>query len=158
MKALGSSSLGRAADLGPLFLRVGVGAVFAWHGWLKLDGGVANFAAFLESLNVPAPEVVAWLQIIAEGVGGVLLILGLFTRFAVVPLIVVSIGALWLVKSSVGFVAPDAAGGELDVALLGGELALLFLGPGRLSVDGMLGIEASATHLETPHRRPPVAA
>lgn len=158
MKALGSSALGRVADLGPLCLRVGVGIVFAWHGWQKFDQGVSEFAAFLESLNVPAPEVVAWLQVLAEGIGGLLLILGLFTRVVVVPLIVISIGAIWLVKTEVGFIVPDAAGAELDVALLAGELALLFLGPGRLSADAMLGMETSAQHRATGHRHPPVAA
>ncbi|MDQ4007157.1 MAG: DoxX family protein [Actinomycetota bacterium] len=158
MKAVGSSAFGRAADLGPLFLRVGVGSVFAWHGWQKFDGGVSNFAGFLDSLGVPLPEVVAWLQVVAEGVGGLMLILGLFTRFVAVPLIAISIGAIYLVKVNVGFIVPDAAGAELDVALLGGELALLFLGPGRVSLDAMFGMETSATHLDTGRRRPPVAA
>lgn len=144
MKALGSSSLGRAADLGPLFIRIGVGLVFAVHGWQKFDGGVSNFAGFLQSLNVPLPEVVAWLMTIAEGVGGVLLILGLFTRFVTLPLIVVMVGAILLVKVDVGFIVGNAPGGELDTALLAGLLGLLFIGPGRFSLDSMLGMEGSA--------------
>ena len=72
MKPLGAS-IGGAADLGPLLIRLGVGAVFAVHGWQTFDDGVSGFAGFLESLDVPAPELVAWLQTFAEGVGGVLL-------------------------------------------------------------------------------------
>lgn len=147
MKSLGSSPLGRQSDLGPLLLRVGVGVVFAWHGWQKFDGGVGNFAGFLESLNVPAPEVVAWLQVIAEGVGGLLLILGLFTRFVTLPLIAIMIGAIWLVKVDVGFIVPNAAGAELDTALLAGLLGLLLIGPGRLSLDAMLDLETSNIHV-----------
>jgi putative oxidoreductase len=143
MRALGSS-LGRTADLGPLFLRIGVGLVFAVHGWQKFDGGVSNFAGFLQSLNVPLPEVVAWLQTIAEGVGGVLLILGLFTRFVTLPLIVIMVGAIALVKAEVGFVVAGGMGAELETALLVGLLGLLFIGPGRLSVDATLGMEGSA--------------
>lgn len=141
MKAIGSSALGRAADLGPLLLRVGVGLVFAVHGWQKFDGGVANFATTLTDLGVPAPEVVAWLMTIAEGVGGVLLILGLATRLVTLPLIAVMVGAIVLVKVDVGFIVMDAVGAELDTALLAGLLGLLFVGPGRLSVDGAMGAE-----------------
>jgi len=153
MKAIGSSMLGRAADLGPLLLRVGVGVVFAVHGWQKFDGGVSNFAPFLQSLNVPAPELVAWLQTIAEGVGGLMLIAGVLTRLVTVPLIVTMVGAIALVKVDVGFTVADAAGAELDVALLAGLLGLLFIGPGRLSVDGLLGMETATAPVSQPAGR-----
>lgn len=143
MKAIGSSFLGRSSDLGPLLLRLGVGVVFAAHGWQKFDNGVANFAPTLEADNVPAPEVVAWLMTIAEGVGGVALILGVFTRLVTLPLIAIMVGALIMVKADVGFIAMDAAGAELDTALLAGLLGLLFIGPGRLSLDGILGMETA---------------
>ncbi len=144
MKSLGSSPLDREPDLGPLLLRVGVGIVFAGHGWQKFGGGVGNVAQLLESLEVPAPSVVAWLQVIAEGVGGLLLLGGLLTRFAVLPLIVIMIGAIALVKVDVGLIVPDAAGAELDIALLAGLLGLLFIGPGRWSLDAVIGLEAGA--------------
>ncbi|NYD55868.1 putative oxidoreductase [Nocardioides marinisabuli] len=143
MKALGTSFLGRGSDLGPLLLRLGVGFVFAVHGWRKIDGGVSNFAPVLEAQSVPAPEVVAWLMTIAEGLGGLALIVGVFTRLVTLPLIAIMVGALVLVKSEIGFIVADAPGGELDTALLAGLLCLLFIGPGRLSVDGLLGMETA---------------
>jgi putative oxidoreductase len=79
---------------------------------------------------------VAWLITIAEGIGGLLLIVGLFTRLVTLPLIAIMIGAIALVKVDVGFIVSDAAGAELDTALLAGLLGLLFIGPGRLSIDG----------------------
>lgn len=124
----------------------------AWHGWQKLDGGVGNFAGVLESLDVPAPELVAWLQTIAEGIGGLLLIAGLFTRLVTLPLIGILIGALLLVKVDVGFIVPDAAGAELDVALLAGLFGLLFIGPGRVSLDAMLGLETTAVPVRSDRR------
>jgi len=144
MKPLGSSALGRAADFGPLLMRIGVGAVFAVHGWQKFDNGVGNFAGFLDSLNVPAPELVAWVQTFAEGIGGLMLIAGLLTRLVTIPLIVVNLGAIWLVKMDLGFIVQSAPGGELDTALLAGLFGLLLIGPGRYSVDAALGIESSA--------------
>lgn len=67
-----------------------------------------------------------------------MLIAGVLTRLVTVPLIVTMVGAIALVKVDVGFIVADAAGAELDVALLAGLLGLLFIGPGRLSVDGLL--------------------
>jgi putative oxidoreductase len=149
MKAVGASALGHLADLGPLCMRVGVGAVFAVHGWQKFDTiGVSNFAKFLDSLGVPAPETVAWLQTIAEGVGGLLLIAGLMTRLVTLPLIAILIGAITMVKvdlPGVGFVVDSSVGTgwELETGLLAGLLGLLFVGPGRLSLDGAFGMETA---------------
>ena len=157
MKAVGASTLGHLADIGPLCMRVGVGLVFVTHGWQKFhDIKVSNFAKFLDSLGVPAPETVAWLQTIAEGVGGLLLIAGLMTRLVAIPLIGILLGAILLVKQDItgwGIVvisAPDqialghsATGAELEIGLMAGLLGLLFIGPGRISVDGALGMETA---------------
>lgn len=143
MKAIGSSFLGRGSDLGPLLLRIGVGLVFTAHGWQKFDTGVSNFAPTLAAENLPSPEVLAWLITIAEGIGGIALILGVFTRLVTLPLIAVMVGAIVLVKVEVGFVVAEAPGAELDTALLAGLLGLLFIGPGRLSLDGLLGLETA---------------
>jgi putative oxidoreductase len=147
MKSRKPSSSVRAEDLGPLLMRIGVGVVFAWHGWLKLDGGVGNFAGFLGTLNVPAPEIVAWLTVVAEGIGGLLLIVGLLTRYVSLSLIAVMIGAILTVKVDVGFIVQNGAGAELDVALLAGLFGLLFIGAGRLSLDAVIGLERRAKGL-----------
>lgn len=151
MAKMASSAMGRFADLGPLFIRLGVGLVFTVHGWQKFDNGVSNFAGYLESLNVPAPELVAWLQTFAEGIGGLMLIAGVLTRLVTLPLIGILIGAILLVKVDLGFVVGDAPGGELDTAVIAGLLGLLFIGPGRFSVDHMMGWEASAVPASEPH-------
>lgn len=153
MRAIGSSVLGRSADLGPLCLRAGIGLVFAWHGWQKFDDGVENFTPVLESLDVPSPDTVAWLMTIAEGVGGVLLVVGLLSRLVTLPLIAIMIGALVLVKDDVGFVVADAPGAELETALLAGLLGLLFIGPGRLSLDGLIGMETATAPVSVRHAR-----
>ena len=144
MKAVGASSLGHLADLGPLCIRLGIGAVFTVHGWQKLtEIKPANFAKFLDSLGVPAPETVAWIQTFVELGGGLLLLVGLFTRLVTIPLIGILIGAIWLVKVDVGFVVATGNGAELETGLIAGLLGLLFIGPGRLSIDGALGMETA---------------
>jgi putative oxidoreductase len=153
-----SSSIGRMADLGPLLMRVGLGAAFVDHAWLKFDGGVDNFAGFLDSLNVPLPDLVAWLQIMTEGIGGLLLIAGLFTRYVTLPLIGILIGAILLVKADFGFVVADGSPGfSYETVLIAGLLGLLFVGPGRYSLDAVLGLEGR-TKLLAARRSPAVPA
>lgn len=144
MRALSLPPLHRSADLAPLFLRLGVGLVFVVHGWSKLNDGPSAFAGMLTGLGVGGSEVLAWLVTLAELVGGLLLLVGLLTRLATLPLIGVMIGAIVLVKVDIGVIAPGGAampGAELDIALLAGLLALLTFGPGRVSLDRVLGIE-----------------
>jgi putative oxidoreductase len=153
VRPLSLPPLHRFADLAPLVLRLGIGLVFVVHGWAKLTEGPSGFAGMLTGLNVPAPELFAWLTMIAELVGGLLLLAGFLTRLATLPLIAVMTGALLLVKSSVGIIAPMGSpmpGAELDIALLSGLVALLLLGPGRLSVDHALGVEAEVRTAEQP--------
>jgi len=64
-------------------LRVVVGAVFLIHGCQKLFiFGFHGVAGFLGPLGVPAPGVAAVVLTLVEFVGGALLVLGLFTRWA----------------------------------------------------------------------------
>lgn len=146
MRALGLPALHRLHDLAPLVLRLGLGIVFLVHGVSKLNAGPASgFGSMLTGLSAPAPALFAWLVTIAELVGGILLLVGLLTRLTTLPLIATLIGAIVLVKFDVGVIAGEGAampGAEVDIALLAGLVALLVIGPGRLSVDRAVGVEA----------------
>ncbi len=147
MRTLSLPFLDHFRGLAPLVLRLGVGLVFAVHGFSKLTNGPAQFSSMLTGLGVGAPLVFAWLVTIAELVGGLLIIVGLLTRLATLPLIATLAGAILLVKVDVGIIAPMGSpmpGAEVDIALLAGLVALLFMGPGRLSIDRMVGVEAQA--------------
>ena len=153
MRALSLPALHRLQDLAPLALRLGLGIVFVVHGVSKLNGGPATgFGSLLTGLGVPAPSLFAWLVTIAELVGGIMLLVGLLTRVVTLPLIATLVGAIVLVKLDVGIIAGMGSampGAEVDIALLAGLVALLVVGPGRLSVDRVLGIEtAEATRSE----------
>ena len=76
-----------------------------------------------------------------ELIGGILLVIGLLTRLAALLLAVDLAVAILLVKVNLGLIAEMGVGAELDVALIAGFLALVFLGPERLSIDHALGIE-----------------
>src|SRR5207247_5017816 len=73
------------SDWGPLILRVALGILFPFHGWMKLNPkgpmkGPAGFACFLKQLGVPLPVFFAWMVALLETGGAVRLILGLGTR------------------------------------------------------------------------------
>ena len=119
--------------LAPLAVRVAVGVVFLGTGWTKLHNLPAitkNFAA----LGIPAPEILTPFVSGVEFVGGLLLLVGLLTRFAAVPLMVVMVVAIVSAKA-----------GDIDSleTVLGFEEVSYFLmfawlaiaGPGPVSLD-----------------------
>lgn len=144
MRTLALSPMNRLAGLAPLIARVIVGVIMAAHGFQKLSGGPGNFGGFLGQLGVPAPTLMGYVVTFVELVGGILLILGLFSRLAALLLTINLTVAILLVKINVGLIAPadqPGVGMELDLALIAGFLVVLLAGPGRLSLDHILGIE-----------------
>jgi putative oxidoreductase len=82
---------------GPLAVRLVVGWVFLWTGWQKLHflpRMIENF----RSWGIPAPEILTPFVSGVEFVGGLLLLLGLLTRFISVPMMVVMLVAIVSVK------------------------------------------------------------
>src|SRR2546430_12068320 len=79
---------GRLSRLPPTLARLAVGVVFAGTGWGKLHH-LDKITSFFADLGIPAPGFNAVLVGSAELICGVLLLIGLFTRLASLPLIVV---------------------------------------------------------------------
>jgi putative oxidoreductase len=132
-----NNSMRRLEPFAPTILRVVAGITFALHGWGKL-GNPAGFAGFVGSLGFPAPTLFAWLVILLELVGGILLIVGFGTRWLGLLFAIEMLVTTILVKSRVGFIAPQGQPGvgfELDLMLLAASLALAILGSGQLSVE-----------------------
>jgi putative oxidoreductase len=146
MRMLALSPLNRLAQFAPLVVRVIVGVIISAHGWQKLMGGPANFAAGLAQQGIPLPGLMAWVVTFVELVGGILLIVGLFSRLAALLLTIEFIVIILTLKipMHVPLIAPPHSaypGVELDLALLAGFLVVLLMGPGRISLDHALGIE-----------------
>jgi putative oxidoreductase len=122
--------------LPPLFARFVVGWVFMWTGWSKLTNLDRITEAFV-SWGIPFPNIMTPLVSAVEFVGGLLLLLGLFTRIAAVPLVIVMIVAIVSAKwVQVGSLETLAGFEETAYMALFGWLAVA--GPGPVSLDRML--------------------
>ncbi len=119
-------------EWGGLFLRLALGSVFMAHGWAKLNGPLGSPEGFnIDAWGWPYPEVWAWVVAIVETLGGLLIVVGLFTRFAAALSACVMVVAVVQVKLPSGFIG----GFELEFTLLMIAIALVMSGAGRISVD-----------------------
>ncbi|WP_397453393.1 DoxX family protein [Pseudomonas sp. NA-150] len=143
MSSLIKTVFATRAGFGLTVLRIIVGIVFVAHGGQKLFGlfggyGLAGTAQYMESLGLTPGYMMASLAGGAEFFGGVALIIGLLARPAAVALIFMTLVAIFSVHIHNGlFMANN--GMEFALALLGGLIAVLIEGPGRLSLDRAIG-------------------
>jgi len=131
----------------PLPLRLIVGFGFMQHGLAKLSKGPDAFAAILQAMHVPAPQLMAWLTISTEIGGGLAVLLGGFVALAAVPMAAVLLVAVFTVHlpygfSSIKLIGVTAAGAqfgppgyECDLLYLACLVALVMAGPGPVSID-----------------------
>lgn len=127
-------------DIAALVLRLVVGAIFIAHGRPKLflppdaPKGRAGLTATIARGGLPSPEAFALAVGVTELVCGALVLVGFGTRIAAVPLAIVMVAAIVLSKWRQGFVG----GWDWPLSVLGALLALLLLGSGAYSVDGLI--------------------
>ena len=121
-------------DYSLFVLRLFVGSVFLVYGSMKLFGGLPGFTGFLEQVGVPLPGIMAPAVAATEFFGGLAILLGTGTRIASLLLTAVMVVAMITVTLPKGF----SGGYDINLALLGGLLALLFAGPGKPALGGDL--------------------
>lgn len=123
-------------DSGKLLLRLTAGLLMLPHGLAKL-GGVDRIAGMLEAKGLPG--VMAYMVYVGEIAIPVLLIIGLFTRFAGVILIINMCFAIYLVHAHQLWQFTKTGGHALELQLfyLMSGLIISLIGPGALSLDAM---------------------
>ncbi len=121
-------------DIGMLLLRLVVGGTFLAHAYQKfVMFGMSGVTGAFGKMGVPMPGVMAPLTSIIELLGGLLLVLGLFTRYAGAALAFIMLGAIATVHLPNGFFSPN--GVEYPLVLLVAAVALALMGPGRYSLS-----------------------
>jgi putative oxidoreductase len=129
------------ADILLLIARVMIGWLFLSSGWSKLTN-IQGFVSYLTNLKAPAPEIMSWIGAGVEFLVGLLLILGLATRYAALLCALFLIVATFLAHRYWEYPAAQMAAQKTNflknIAIFGGVLALFIAGAGRFSVDAML--------------------
>jgi putative oxidoreductase len=124
-------------SLALLLIRIAAGLVFLYHGSAILFGafggpGPQGFAAFMH-----APAIMGYLVGLAQFAGGIAILTGLFIRVGAICIIIVMLGAIFLVHLPHGF---DVSKGGIEYPLtqLLIAFALLIAGAGAYSLGSVL--------------------
>ena len=130
--------LNRYRDVGLLVLRLGLGAMFIFHGAPKMFGGVETWGKLGMAMGTFGinflPAFWGFLSAVAEFLGGILIILGLFFRPACMLLTINMI-----VATSMHLNRGDGLGGASHAIEDGIVfLSLILIGPGKYSLDEKL--------------------
>lgn len=127
----------KSLDYGLLLIRVALGVIMVAHGAQKLfTFGYPGVVGGMTQMGLPAPAISAALVIAAELGGGILVLSGLFTRFAAASFAFAMAVAAVQVHLAAGFFMPN--GYEFTLMLALTSLALVLTGPGRLSLDALI--------------------
>jgi len=131
-----SDSISMAADLPLLFLRLILAFGFYNPAMMKLKD-INAIGEWFESMDYPLPYLNAYLASITEGLGVILLLLGLGTRIISIPLMITMLVAIFAVHYANGFSAGDN-GFEIPLYYLLMLFTLFIMGPGRISADYLI--------------------
>ena len=117
-------------DIGLLIIRIGLGAAFISHGWMKLEN-LHGIVGFFATLGLPA--FMAYFIALLEFVGGIALILGVYVSVFGGLLAIDMFFAILLVASKVAH-QRGFSGMELEFILLTVSLGLALTGAGRHAI------------------------
>jgi uncharacterized membrane protein YphA (DoxX/SURF4 family) len=127
-------------DLASLVIRLGLAAIFIFHGYIKL--GMGEGSNWTDLFDDTTQTAVAWGEVVA----GFALLIGFLSRLASIGIIVIMTGAIWhvtykefvdmgLKKTGLDF---HKVGFEYNIAIIVMCLAIVFLGSGWASLDHCL--------------------
>lgn len=121
--------------LGLLLFRIFMGGRIFLGVWDNVVSSekMAEFAQFLAGYNVPYPTLAAPLSVYAQMICGLLILIGLQTRFVASLMMINFLVAFFLVDIHLSLEAMTPA-----LAMLFGSFLLIFEGAGRFSLDEVL--------------------
>ena len=126
----------RVRWLAPLLGRLAVGLLFVSTGWGKVHD-IAKVTQFFVTLRIPMPGLNAVVVSYTELIGGSLLVIGLFTRLAAIPLLVSMVVAILTAKIGDLHGVFDLVGFD-EFTYLVVLVMIAVIGPGAVSLDRVL--------------------
>ena len=125
---------GGLESYGATVLRIVLGVIYVMHAYLAaFVYGPQGMTAFQRSQGLPFPEIGTWYVILAHGLGGILLILGILVRWAALANIPIMAGALFAVHLKQGFFMGRDGGFEYSLLVLAATIAQALLGAGAFT-------------------------
>jgi putative oxidoreductase len=124
-------------DLGKLVLRLSIGGLLLFHGVGKIMHGIEQIVGGVQANG--APSFLAYGVYLGEVLGPILVLIGLFTRFGALMILVDMIVAILMVhRDQLGTLDPMSGGWKVEAPAiyLLGALAIMLMGAGRISIDG----------------------
>jgi putative oxidoreductase len=122
----------RNVDIVLLILRLAFGGLMAPHGYAKLMSYAEKKSEFMDFLGLGSPVTLA-LVIFAELFCSVFLLLGLFTRLVLIPLIIT--GIVIVFQAHHGEIMGDGFAGFVYLVIY---ISIFLLGPGKISLDYLI--------------------
>jgi putative oxidoreductase len=122
-----------AVSFSMLIVRIVFGGLIFLHGWPKLINFSAKMHSFSDPLGVGS-KISLGLTVFAEVFCAVFIVLGMLTRLASIPLIICMSVITFVIH---GTKPLDER--ELPIMFLAAFVTILFVGPGKFSIDGAVG-------------------
>ena len=116
-------------------MRLTLATIMIAHGSQKVFGGMPRFQSIVSCIGFPAW--MAYLSAAAEFGGGILVLVGVLTRFAALAITIDLVVAIVKVHAKAGLRGPG--GFEFPLAVVSIAFALIFFGAGPISVDSIFG-------------------
>jgi putative oxidoreductase len=126
--------LDRLQPLALVAMRLALGAVMVTHGYHKIFGGLHHHVELVSSLGLPGWT--AYVSALAEFFGGLLVLVGFFTRCAAFAICIDLSVAIWKVNLHNGLTGNNGLEFPLGLATL--AFALIFFGAGPIAIDHVL--------------------
>lgn len=135
---MGSEFINRYADAGLLMLRIGIGAMYMFHGWPKITGGPQVWEGLGKAMGVFgitfAPAFWGFMAAFTEFVGGLCLMTGLlFGPFCALLTFEMLVASGMHITKGDGFVAASHA---IEMCII--FFSLIFIGPGKFVLFSFL--------------------
>ena len=120
-------------------LRIILGIIYIYHGYLKLfvAGGFAGTIGLFTKIGIPLPGVFALIVAVLEFGGGILLLIGLLTRWISLGIVIEMMVAIFKLHIQNGFLA-GKNGYEFPMLAIAALIIIIVNGPGTLSIGKLM--------------------